>query len=311
MIAWTKDFSKRERLTGYLRLLFARHRYFDHYRIYRKGLLRPGLRIVRGYQRRLADLHNKYKGKRCFVVGNGPSLKKMDLSPLRDEITIGCNGVYKAFSEWGFHTTFLLFEDIEQTELRRHDIPKIKGPVKLAAIYNSYAFPADKNTLFFYAPRMKDNAYYWTQLYPQFSRDFAVVAHLGGSVTYLMIQLAYHLGCDPVYLAGVDHNYGELPKVFPPGKITITEENIHLIRGLHFNDRYYKVGDRIGVPWMEAQERAYELARETFEGEDRRIINAGIDSKLEIFEKCDFGSIFEEEEIVCPDCKPVEAGIVQ
>ena len=31
-------------------------------------------------------LENNHKGKRCFTVGNGPSLKKMDLSHLTNEI---------------------------------------------------------------------------------------------------------------------------------------------------------------------------------------------------------------------------------
>ena len=292
MIAWTPNFPKHERPLGYLRLLLARYRYYDHYCIGRKGKYGLGLRLTHGYQTRIAALRNKYKNKRCFVIGNGPSLKKMDLSVLRNEITIGCNGIYRAFTEWGFHTNFLLFEDIEQTELRRRDISKIKGPIKLAAIYNAYAFKADENTLFFNSPRLINNTYYWTEIYPQFSKDFAAVAHLGGSVTYLMIQLAYHLGCSPVYIIGLDHNYGELPKLFPPGKIIITEENIHLVHGLHFDNKYYKIGDQIGVPWVREQEQAFRKAHEEFEREGRRIVNAGVDSKLDIFEKCYFEDIF-------------------
>lgn len=33
--------------------------------------------------------------QRCFVIGNGPSLKNMDLKPLADEYTIGANSFYK------------------------------------------------------------------------------------------------------------------------------------------------------------------------------------------------------------------------
>ena len=43
--------------------------------------------------RRLIGLH---KGaQRCFVIGNGPSLKDLDLKPLADEYTIGANSFYK------------------------------------------------------------------------------------------------------------------------------------------------------------------------------------------------------------------------
>lgn len=33
--------------------------------------------------------------RRCFVIGNGPSLKGMDLTPLADEYTVGANSFYK------------------------------------------------------------------------------------------------------------------------------------------------------------------------------------------------------------------------
>jgi len=42
----------------------------------------------------LKDLH---KGERCFIIGNGPSLKKTDLAKLRNEYTFGMNRFYLAF----------------------------------------------------------------------------------------------------------------------------------------------------------------------------------------------------------------------
>src|ERR1700738_2271379 len=55
---------------------------------------------------------NKYRDRRCFVIGNGPSLGKMDLSPLRDEITIGCNGLFLLFEKLGFLPTYYTVEDV-------------------------------------------------------------------------------------------------------------------------------------------------------------------------------------------------------
>src|SRR5689334_4044737 len=37
---------------------------------------------------------DRHKGRRCFVIGNGPSLKEQDLSPLVDEITLVTNSFY-------------------------------------------------------------------------------------------------------------------------------------------------------------------------------------------------------------------------
>lgn len=291
MIAWTPQIPWWEKPVGYWRLLLARHRYFDRIGLTWGGW-RPRLEMRSGYQQRLALMRDCHKGRRCFVLANGPSLKQLDLSRLRKEVTIGCNGIYKAFPEWGFHTSYLVFEDIEQIELRRKDIAAVKGPRKLAAIYNAYCFPADKDTVFFNAARMRAQKYYWTDLYPQFSRDFAAVVHLGSTVTHIMLQLAYHIGCDPVYIIGLDHDYGELPKLFPPGKITVTEENIDMIRGLHFSNQYYKAGDQIGVPDVVRQEQAYALARDVFARDGRKIYNASAHTALDVFERCDFASLF-------------------
>ncbi len=292
MIAWTPNFPKWQYPIGYGRLLLARYRFFD-----RIGIVRdrkwPRIGTVSGYQARLAFMRDKFKGQRCFVIANGPSLKDIDHRKLKKEITIGCNGIYKNFSEWGFHTNYLLFEDIEQLELRRHEVAKVKGPIKMAAIYNAYAFRADKQTLFFNAPRMRGQKYYWTDLYPQFSTDFAAIVHLGGTVTHIMLQLAYHLGCDPVYIVGLDHDYGELPNLFPPGKIAITEDNFHLVQGLHFCDRYYKVGDQIGVPFVKEQEAAYAKARQVYEDAGRLVYNASTHTKLDVFARCCFKDIFK------------------
>lgn len=293
MIAWTPAFPKRERLIGYLRLLKARHRFYDTLGFQRGKHGMPRLGHRGGYQRRLAMMRDKQKDRRCFIIANGPSLKDIDVSKLRKELTVGCNGIYQMFPEWGFHTSYLVFEDIEQVELRRKEIGGIKGPIKMAAIYNSYAFPADEKTIFFNAIRMVSQTYYWRDLYPQFSTDMAACVHTGGSVTYIMLQLAYHLGCNPVYLVGLDHDYGELPKRFPPGKITITEENIDLIRGLHFSDKYYNVGDQIGVPFVKEQEAAYAAARDAFERDGRSVLNASTHTCLDVFKRCDYESLFK------------------
>lgn len=293
MLAWTPKFPRSALPLGYWRLLKARHQYFDRVGITLGPWGLPRFTHRAGSQQRLALMRNKQKDRRCFIIANGPSLQQLDMTKLRREVTLGCNGIYSAFPDWDFHTSYLCYEDIEQLELRRHDVGQVKGPIKLAALYNAYAFKADRQTIFFNAPRMRGQRYYWEELYPQFSQDFASVVHLGSTVTYIMLQLAYHLGCNPVYIVGLDHDYGELPRLFPPGKITITEENIEQVRGLHFSDTYYQVGDQIGVPDVARQEAAYTLARETFEADGRQVFNASAHTALDVFERCDFDGLFD------------------
>src|SRR5512147_1297094 len=57
--------------------------------------------------RRLAALKDIHKGKRAFIIGNGPSLRQTDLSKLKNEITFCMNRFYLAFPELGFTATYL------------------------------------------------------------------------------------------------------------------------------------------------------------------------------------------------------------
>ena len=59
-------------------------------------------------RKRLERFKNKYKGKRCFIIGNGPSLNKMDLSPLKNEYTFGLNRFYLIRKRIGFYPKFLV-----------------------------------------------------------------------------------------------------------------------------------------------------------------------------------------------------------
>lgn len=293
MLAWSRRFPSLAKPLAYIRLIRARHKFWERTYL---GFWEGELKLLRqaGYQERIAEMRNKYANRRCFILCNGPSLKTLDLRPLKDEITIGSNGIYKGFEDFGFHTDFLFFEDIEQLEIRRKDFPKIQGPTKMAALYNAYAIKPDTDTLFFNAPRMRRNLYYWNELYPQFSEDFAAIVHLGSSITYIMMQWAFHLGCEQVYVLGLDHNYGKLPKRFPPGKIDITKENIDEVSKLHYTNNYYKVGDQIGVPDVARQEQAYTLALDRYQRAGRKLINLSPGTKLNILPTADYSSIISK-----------------
>lgn len=291
MIIWRGNIPFYKMPLGYFRLLSARIKFFQHYGIiYRKGFV-PWVGKKDGYRMKLERLRNIHKGKRCFIIGNGPSLNKMDLSGLKNEITVGANAIYKEFSKWGFNTDYLLFEDPYQTELRAPDASKVKNTTKIFALYNSPNVKTDRHTLFMNV--RKDKEYWKSSKSPMFSKDFPNIVYLGGTIIHIAFQLAYHLGCNPIYLIGVDFDWGELPYVFEQGSyINITKENIHLFNKAHFKKDYYKVGDRFGVPPVDTFIDGYKKVKQELADEEIKVYNAGIDSKLEVFQKVDYKSIF-------------------
>jgi len=77
----------------------------------------------------LQAMRDKHAGQRCFILGNGPSLRRTNLRLLKDEITFGMNRVYILFPEIGFETTYYVTVNtlvIEQCadEIRKLTMPK-------------------------------------------------------------------------------------------------------------------------------------------------------------------------------------------
>ncbi len=302
-IVWTKHFKWWEKPLGYYRLLKARKNYGTRIAVsnpFTKGSL---FQRVEGYQESLRRLCNIHEGRRCFVIGNGPSLRKMDLSPLRNEITIGSNGIYKLFPQMGFHTTYLTMEDIAQCEDRRHEIGSIKGPIKIFALHNAYCVPPDDSTLFM-------NIYLRQEGEQKFSEDCSAAVYLGSTISYINLQLAFHLGCDPVYVIGADYNYGRIEKRLKPCKIVITDNILEDLAETHFDPNYHRLGSRFGVPHVDKQYRAFQKAQEVFEKYGRRIYNAGRNSKLDVFEKVDYVSLFDEKDLSARESQRIRSDLL-
>lgn len=287
MIAWDyKQHSVEEHLLFSKRKSLAESLYFD--RIEDSDSIVNGYpKIRKGYQSKLASLRNIHKDEACTIVCNGPSLAELNHKAFQNTVTIGCNGIYKLYSSWNYELDFLVFEDIQQFETRAPESDAVRRSVKMAALYNAYALESFDGWIFFNSPRCSTNGYYWAEAdcYPQFSRDFASIVHLGSTVTYIMLQLAYHLGCNPIFIVGLDFDYGELSKHFPPGKITVTRENLEMVNRCHFQTGYHKIGDIIGVPWIEKQRLAFEKASEVFQSANRTVLTVGERSKLDTFNR--------------------------
>ena len=64
-------------------------------------------------RKRLSKLRNIHAGKRCFIIGNGPSLRKEDLQKLyqRGEYTFACNSLINLFEELQFFPTYYFVQD--------------------------------------------------------------------------------------------------------------------------------------------------------------------------------------------------------
>ncbi len=233
----------------------------------------------RANYQRLEGFHNMALGKRCFVMGNGPSLMKCNLTLLKNEITIGSNGIFLIFDEMGFKPTFLTVEDGLVAEDRAEELNKVRGSRKLFPRDLSQWLIQDDETTYI-------NFIRGFRKKPKFTKNLAKKVYWGGTVSYLNLQLAYFIGCKEIYMIGFDHNYKIKDKI--KNNVIMSQRSDEN----HFHPNYFGPGYRWHDPMVSRMELAYTVARKFFQEHDINIYNATVGGNLEVFERRNFDLIF-------------------
>jgi len=228
--------------------------------------------------RRLAELKDIHKGKRAFIIGNGPSLKQTDLSKLKNEITFCMNRFYLAFPELGFTATYLCISNELVVEQFVNDINALTIPKFISwrsRRYFASDLPASKLPTFVYT----------TYTGPGFARDVRGRVWEGATVTNLALQLAYHMGIAKAILIGVDHNFTSKGEA---NKLVVSQGD----DPNHFMPNYFGKGVKWRLPDLDTSEVGYVFARDTYSKAGREVVDATVGGKLTVFPKVDYNSLF-------------------
>lgn len=235
--------------------------------------------------RRLKSLKNIHKHNRCFVIGNGPSLRVSDLDKLTSEITFASNKIHLAFNQTKWRPNYYY---ADHHEIIEEDLEAINAfPESICKFFPTRIL--DRNI------RLNKALYFelvWDVFYPnepKFSISALDRLYWGSNVTFTLLQLAGYLGIREIYLLGVDCKF-----IAPPGyengdkKFEVTEE----MKCNHFHPEYSKVGSLVFPPNVERHLLSYRSARFAMERLDGKIFNATRGGDLEVFERIDFDSLF-------------------
>lgn len=229
------------------------------------------------YQRNrknLKSFNNIHKGERCFIIANGPSLKHVDFSLLENEFTIGMNRIYLMKEQNGFTPNYLACID-EKSQINQfhEEFNKLEIPCFFNfKLRNKFSKLSNQNFVL-------------GKFSQSFAKGISKAYGNGKSVTYTAIQLAFYMGFKEVYIIGKDHSYNTVQKAGTGIKSDGNDDN-HFIKG------YYKKGQNWDAPDLTGEEHAYKIAREKFEKNNRKIFDATVDGKLQVFDKIDFFSLF-------------------
>lgn len=236
-----------------------------------KAIFHP---IRRNSMRGLKSFRDSKKNERCFIIGNGPSLLRTDLSKLWNEYTFGMNRIYMLFPRLGFSTTYFVSINDLVIEQTASDIQKLNMMKFVSWRARNWLEPADD--LFFL---------HTTYTGPKFAKDITGRIWEGATVTYVALQLAFYFGFKEAILIGVDHSFATKGK---PNTTVVSQGD----DPNHFHPGYFGKGFRWQLPDLDTSEMAYEMARKAFVEHNRKVLDATIEGKLKIFPKVDYDSLF-------------------
>ena len=231
----------------------------------------------------LQTLKGIHGGERCFIIGNGPSLRAADLDMLQGEVTFATNRIFKIFDQTNWRPTYYLsvdgivLKDI-QDELLSYDLGhmfiaerfcSLKATSNvLTRIYRDMTFDVEKDL--------------YKNIMMYISEDVSNHFCEGLTVTFDAVQLAIYMGFKEIYLLGVDHNYSRVYEA--SGKVRIDSS----VQDYFDNKKY----DNTYPANLIATQYAYTIAREYCDAHGIKICNATRGGKLEVFERVDFDSLF-------------------
>ena len=156
-----------------------------------------------------SDLEGTLKGKRCFIIGNGPSLKTQDLSLLENEIVFTCNTIMQMDSFSKLKTNYhfwidpIFFAGDSYVELMKqvntnNNHPIVFYPVDMISFVKAHKLDELLNVRYF------KTGY---TIYEGYNKkfDFCRILPLVTTVVMCEIFLAIYMQASEIYLMGCDN----------------------------------------------------------------------------------------------------------
>lgn len=218
--------------------------------------------------KRIGMWKDRFRGQKAVIMCNGPSLNKVNFDEL------AASGVFT----FGLNKINLLFN---KTDLKPSVIVAVNPHVieQNAEFYNTTHIPLFLDSVGRKWVRFHRNTFFLhsSGSTGKFARDCSISVNQGYTVTYVAMQLSFHMGFKEVALVGCDHTFatkGAANKTVIAGR---EDRN-------HFDPNYFPEGVKWHLPDLTASEWHYEIARDTFARHGRKIINCTEGGRLEVFE---------------------------
>jgi len=220
-------------------------------------------------RKRIKTYKNKFCGQKAVILCNGPSLKKVDFDVFtrQNVATFGLNKINLLFLHTKFRPSFIVAVNpfvIEQN----------------ADFYNHTVIPLFLDSQGKRLIKFRKNIHFLhsKEIRSHFARDCSIGINQGFTVTYVAMQLAFHMGFKIVALVGCDHHFVHQGRA----NETLLSSNSDPD---HFDPNYFVGGQKWQFPDIPGSELHYQIANEVFRQYGRQIVNCTDGGKLEIIER--------------------------
>ncbi len=233
-------------------------------------------RYVENYQnteesKRIRAYKEIHEGKRCFLIGNGPSLSIKDLELIKDEISFASNKIYELFDGTTWRPTYYLAIDKNVLHKYSKDISRLKCKEK----FIDFSMKGKCGDAIYICANPSFEISVYGQKHAYIKEDVSEFFSDGGTVTFTMIQLAIYMGFKEIYLIGNDFSMPYYKDRFGfPHKTD--EKYAHFKRGDTRKKTYLLRGANL---------YAFQQAKKYCDEHGIIIRNATRGGKLEVFER--------------------------
>lgn len=249
------------------------------------------------YTGKIQNFKNVHLGKRCFVIGNGPSLQIEDLHKLKDEYTFAMNSIYcmYPYTEWRPTYYVAVSSDLFSMELSdKNSFVKVIEGCKAAFVSMltkafEYRNDKDMDKVYYIKTCSFENT---NKSVTRFSEDCSQYMYCSSTVLYCALQLAVYMGFSDIYLIGVDCSFSK--ELDEDGSINVnngTDYNTIIQQHLNVSvmDKFNKKFENVHSSYKTIEE--YSVAKYYADTHNIHIYNATRGGKLEVFERVDFDSL--------------------
>jgi len=225
----------------------------------------------------------------CIIVGNGPSLNKIDMNLFEGHDVIVSNNVFLSPELMKYAKFYTVVNYLVAEQSAQH-INQMTGVKKVLPYWLAYCLNEGPETFFMDAVG-----------HAKFSTDMFKNMSWRHTVTFFNMHLAYGLGYRKVILTGFDHSYRQQAGI-KEGETILSDEPDEN----HFNGKYFQ-GKKWQAADVDMMEEMYKLAKAAFEDDGRQIINATVGGNLELFPRQELSEALTSQPAILqrrPEMKP-------